>query len=523
MKLRDACLIGFLLSDCMRIGHSFFVSELHLLRRGLSSCFQLYAKPLASEDDWSAYLDEEGTGFIYYFNAKTGESLWEKPTKSFPEVSLERTMQRMAAEKQEAYLKSLKTEKKGFFQTILDTPAAIVEPERTSPSVVEPKRVDSDWFGSIFEQSSGAATVESKSKPEIERRLEVKEESDWFSSFRDRIDKPIDREPGASVFGKLFSSATTDVVAKEEVASASSMPTPTKTEEARKIVDGIGDKAKELRGTLSGVFDKFTIPSPSEETIDVRDLEVVAPVKIQSASYVLPHPDKIRWGGEDAVFTKGRTFGVFDGVTGADKIDGLPIYSKTLAKEMKRLVKDEDSLTIPELTNYLAQSKEIADAGSTGASTAVVASISTDGVLRVLNVGDSKCVVIRRNKVAVQAKERVHYFDCPYQLGGYSPDKPRDGTKLNFELQRGDLVLLGSDGVFDNLSNEQVAEIAMKEKASGLGIVAKRIVELSRKVSLDANAATPYAVTAKRYNSPDYQSGLGGKVDDASCIVVSYS
>jgi protein phosphatase PTC7 len=523
MKLRDACLIGVLLSDWVCIGHSFLISELQSSRRGLSSCFQLYAKPLVSEGDWSAYLDEEGTGFIYYFNAKTGESLWEKPTKTFPEVSLERTMQRVAAEKQEAYLKSLKTEKKGFFQTILDTPAAVVESERTRQAVAEPKRVDSDWFGSIFEQSSGAATDESRSKPEKETRVEVKEESDWFSSFRDRIDKQNDKEPGTSVFGKLFSSATTDEEAKDEAPSASSLATPTKTEEAKKIVDGIGDKAKALRGTLSGVFDKFTDPSPSEEAIDDRDLEVVAPVKVQSASYVLPHPDKVRWGGEDAVFAKGRTFGVFDGVTGADKVDGLPIYSKTLAKEMKRLVKDEDSLTIPELTNYLAQSKQVADAGSTGASTAVVASISTDGVLRVLNVGDSTCVVIRKNKVAAQAKERVHYFDCPYQLGGFSPDKPRDGSKLNFELQRGDLVLLGSDGVFDNLTNEQVAEIAMKEKASGLGIVAKRIVELSRKVSLDANAATPYAATAKRYNSPDYQSGLGGKVDDASCIVVSYS
>eukprot|EP00977_Amphora_coffeiformis_P013226 scaffold3408_cov129-Amphora_coffeaeformis.AAC.21 len=31
-------------------------------------------RPLAMEGDWTAYLDEESTGLIYYFNGKTGES-----------------------------------------------------------------------------------------------------------------------------------------------------------------------------------------------------------------------------------------------------------------------------------------------------------------------------------------------------------------------------------------------------------------------------------------------------------------
>mmetsp|Transcript_53573 Transcript_53573/g.160336 ORF Transcript_53573/g.160336 Transcript_53573/m.160336 type:complete len:117 (-) Transcript_53573:253-603(-) len=64
--------------------------------RGLSNDFttrlrsnmKSLPKPLASKGEWTAFLDEETTGLIYYFNSKTGESVWEAPTSSFPEIKL---------------------------------------------------------------------------------------------------------------------------------------------------------------------------------------------------------------------------------------------------------------------------------------------------------------------------------------------------------------------------------------------------------------------------------------------------
>jgi protein phosphatase PTC7 len=69
-------------------------------------------------------------------------------------------------------------------------------------------------------------------------------------------------------------------------------------------------------------------------------------------------------------------------------------------------------------------------------------------------LGDSSCVVIRNGKVTAKTKDIQHYFDCPYQLSADSPDRPKDGTKLNLELMKGDLILMGSDGIFDNLPRE---------------------------------------------------------------------
>ena len=93
-----------------------------------------------------------------------------------------------------------------------------------------------------------------------------------------------------------------------------------------------------------------------------------------------------------------------------------------------------------------------------GASTAVVASIGEDNVLRALNLGDSVCLVLRDGAVTARTREIVHYFDCPYQLGDDSPDRPSDGTTLQAEIFGGD-VIVASDGVFDISATQTFARL----------------------------------------------------------------
>jgi len=87
-----------------------------------------------------------------------------------------------------------------------------------------------------------------------------------------------------------------------------------------------------------------------------------------------------------------------------------------------------------------------------------------------------------------------------------------------------DIIVAGSDGVFDNLGTDDIIRIVSDEKAkSKPALLAQKIVAESRKVSLDTEAPTPYAKQAKRNRYQSYASGLGGKVDDISCIVVNIS
>mmetsp|Transcript_4587 Transcript_4587/g.6977 ORF Transcript_4587/g.6977 Transcript_4587/m.6977 type:complete len:267 (-) Transcript_4587:619-1419(-) len=264
-----------------------------------------------------------------------------------------------------------------------------------------------------------------------------------------------------------------------------------------------------------------SFPLATKKTVDVDGAP--QPLKIKIGSKILPHPEKVSWGGEDALFVSGRSFGLFDGVSGAEKLDGVPLYSNTLAQQLKSDV-GTNSLAVEDIKSKLLSAAEYADVSATGASTAVIASIGEDDVMRTLNLGDSVLMVIRNGSVFSRTREVVHYFDCPYQLSEDSPDRPRDGTILTTKLVPGDVIVTGSDGVFDNLDDEQLLEIVNDPSLAGKAPqTAQRIVAESRRISLDPEAPTPYAKLAKRNRYSNYSTGLGGKVDDISCVVVNVS
>ncbi|CAB9496378.1 protein phosphatase 2C BIPP2C1 [Seminavis robusta] len=288
-------------------------------------------------------------------------------------------------------------------------------------------------------------------------------------------------------------------------------------QEARKAEAAEAKRVAEEQRLASAEAKPASVAAEEQNIVE----EKITPIKVDIASCVLPHPSKILWGGEDAVFTKGRTFGVFDGVSGADKLDGKPLYSKMLARQMPKLVGNGKELAIKDMQDNLLAAAEIADKKATGASTAIVACITDDGVLRAVNLGDSVCVVIRGDRIVAKTVEIIHYFDCPYQLSDISPDRPRDVRKLSFELMRGDIVLMGSDGIFDNLGDSELVQVVNSGPAKA-GAIAKRVSDRSRKVSLNSKAPTPYATLAKRWGDPKFQDGLGGKVDDISCVVARY-
>ena len=103
-----------------------------------SSSTCLFAEePLAAEGDWQAYLDEETTGLVYYFNTQTGQSLWEPPTSSFPPIKLPRRKQRLA--------ESLRTDYRLARQAELEgTVIADTEPEEAKE---EEKAMTIDFEG----------------------------------------------------------------------------------------------------------------------------------------------------------------------------------------------------------------------------------------------------------------------------------------------------------------------------------------------------------------------------------------
>jgi protein phosphatase PTC7 len=492
--------------------------------------------PLAEEGTWQAFLDDEKTGLVYYFDTQTGESLWEPPTATFPEVRLPRRKQRLADSLRQEYRKTRQKELMGG-DGPADGPSSSSIALDTAAKAEEVQK-QSSWIEGIFEGETEVAS-EQQEKDDTPK---ADAQRDWFRFFDDSkrtdvedsaqiIADSTEESPKKDWFGSFFGAISVISTAEEGVSE------PQSGTNGETIIKDKGKKfgisltpfasvqtPQQLEAPSTGTRVDNQVETTVEEKVKkkkVQEKEVEIsprPIKIEIGSHILPHPAKVKWGGEDAVFIKGRTFGVFDGVSGADKLDGVPLYSRTLASEMKKMV-GNSGVTVQEMTAYMTNAAAYADGAATGASTAVVASIGENGFLQALNIGDSYCMVIRDGKVTAKTREISHYWECPYQLSEDSPDRPRDGTKLNVELIPGDLIVMGSDGVFDNVSDDMILELLAKTPPNPT-VIAKKVCDLSRKQYLDKNSITPYAKQAQRRGDPDYRNGLGGKVDDVSAVVV---
>lgn len=106
-------------------------------------------------------------------------------------------------------------------------------------------------------------------------------------------------------------------------------------------------------------------------------------------------------------------------------------------------------------------------------------------------------------------------------------DSPEDSQLYSFCVQEGDLLILGTDGVFDNLHVHEVLQLASRATSprevveDGLSRgytdpvqLATSIVRAAYHRSLDRDARTPFGEHAR-------QAGLyhrGGKMDDITCV-----
>jgi protein phosphatase PTC7 len=579
--------------------------------------------PLATEGDWSAYIDTDRTGYVYYFNGVTGESLWEPPTTTFPVV----TAPESTKEERRAERKKRREQKKLLDQSAIAT--TVVEPTTnseekkgrgglfnlfggggsntdTTTTIITPttsskkqqllelgKIANNDEFltnvdaviAEAQEAIAIAAKVNDKSIIQTTKNKEdtppssstvlVEENNNiWVEGLKNLFKNTFDAfipPPLTTTMSEeeekkkaTFFPGTTNEKKKKEIQVVAKVETPNKEKKKANVsnsdfLDVIWGAETSARPTLNIVemMKAFQIRSTETNTAEVRGPLVdeksieFRTLTLDAALEVRAHPEKVSWGGEDAGFIAGRTFGVFDGVSGATKVKGKKLYSRCLAETMKKSVGSKTTststtsssssslgggekklggaggagLSVREMTDYLIEAKKLADVEATGASTAVIASIGEDNILRALNIGDSVCLVLRNGAVAARTREIIHYFDCPYQLGDDSPDRPSDGTTLQAEIFGGDIIVAGSDGVFDNLSDADVCEIVNSfGPRTKSAMIAKKIVDRSRTVSLDTNSVTPYSTVARgKTGYAAYKNGRGGKVDDISCLVVKAS
>ncbi|KAF7809744.1 putative protein phosphatase 2C 80 [Senna tora] len=242
-------------------------------------------------------------------------------------------------------------------------------------------------------------------------------------------------------------------------------------------------------------------------------------LKLLSGSSYLPHPDKEETGGEDAHFicTDEQAIGVADGVGGwADVGVNSGLFSRELMSNSVRAIQEEPQGSIdPARVLEKAHSSTKAK----GSSTACIIAL-TDKELHAINLGDSGFIVVRDGCTLFRSPVQQHDFNFTYQLeSGYGGDLPSSGEVFTVPVAPGDVVIAGTDGLFDNLYNSEITAVVVHAVRAGLEpqVTAQKIAALARQRALDKNRQTPFSTAAQEAGFRYY----GGKVDDIT-VVVSY-
>ncbi|KAJ2715627.1 hypothetical protein H4R19_001095 [Coemansia spiralis] len=177
--------------------------------------------------------------------------------------------------------------------------------------------------------------------------------------------------------------------------------------------------------------------------------------------------------GEDAFFHRSDAIGIADGVGGwAGVKDADPsLFSRRLMHHVCREVQRYEDIDDELFSHYFDATPvdimrrayeftvdEMKAASKRGSSTACVVVLRGDE-LRVANLGDCGLTVVRQGDMVYRTEEQQHSFNYPYQLGTEPhSDKPSDAQVFRLKIQKGDVIIVGSDGVFDNLFDEDILE-----------------------------------------------------------------
>ncbi|KAG0351906.1 hypothetical protein BG005_008599 [Podila minutissima] len=176
--------------------------------------------------------------------------------------------------------------------------------------------------------------------------------------------------------------------------------------------------------------------------------------------------------GEDSYFRRHDALGVADGVGGWSGTTGAnpALYSRKLMHYAFLELEKYDNIEEDAFYDYFnvnpvqilqksyeQSARDAKREGLIGSSTACLA-ILRDDELRIANLGDCGVSIIRRNEFIFRTEEQQHSFNYPYQLGTGSTDSPTDAQVFTVKVESGDIIVMGTDGIFDNLFDEDILE-----------------------------------------------------------------
>jgi serine/threonine protein phosphatase PrpC len=173
--------------------------------------------------------------------------------------------------------------------------------------------------------------------------------------------------------------------------------------------------------------------------------------------------------------------------------------------------------------------------------------------LYTLSLGNVEIIIIEAEKersklkVNYRSKKQEHSYCCPFQLSRIPEQKeceelmdkgletlasivkvkkirndmPKDAQSGIITIEAGDIIIVGSNGLFDNLFEEDFIEISQNvirfglEKKEFCAHLAEELVRTAISKGWDAEYKSPFYKNGKQHG----ERMIGGKLDDTSAIV----
>lgn len=232
--------------------------------------------------------------------------------------------------------------------------------------------------------------------------------------------------------------------------------------------------------------------------------------------------------GEDNYVEGDTRFAVLDGVGGYIQHGyDSSIISSRLAKYIKEYNNSSNDIKDCLATAYqkVLEDPEV----EAGATTVTLSQIDpSTGEMDVLNLGDSWLGILRDGEFVNETLKQEYFFNAPYQLAKIPntgkesrsiSNKPEDADAYKFNLQKGDLVILSTDGMVDNWGRSKIADWWSKYLTDDCDLD-KLNKEFVRLVNKDSKDQTFYSEFVKEYNLLKNSRYTGGKEDDITVLVV---
>jgi protein phosphatase PTC7 len=291
----------------------------------------------------------------------------------------------------------------------------------------------------------------------------------------------------------------------------------------------------------------FCSINPTAPALPPENPDKLQPIKIQTklkykfnyGVVKLPHSSKRDKGGEDAYAVHDGMLCVADGVGGWNESGVDP------SKYSNELCRNVYSEFLRHGHKYYSQLKSIfaeacAKTFSVGSCTFVMCTLDLEkDYIHTLNLGDSGYMLIRGHQEKIthsnkalqkiiknekvesleilhKSEEQQHSFNFPFQVGTEG-DSPYDSHINTHLIKENDIIVLATDGLWDNLYENQILQILQpyyenSEVLRDINSIAAKIAEICERFSINQKYKSPFSA----------RSGglyLGGKPDDITIIV----